>query len=1008
MKLKHFCWLTLSLSILVIQSLPAQTKTKAPALSLPSAQEWQFHKYGNTPVNHYTGTASVSIPIYTYKDNDFEIPIALNYASNGYMANIPTDILGLGWYLSGTGDITRTINGIEDDYNIDPDGHPGSVGRYGTMHLLFEPNGIKQNDLEQLLQYNYDNSDGVSGITGEDGRAPWLKYSSSLLLNECRPDTYFFKFPEHSGTFQFAPLLGQAYRVYDTNHPYGEYKITFFRDLMGTTDYPNRHTIRSFDITTGDGYIYTFGKRSSEMKGHSVLPQNVNGAIQNGNYTIYGTWSRAKTSWPLTSIIAANGRQVIYEYEGDTSLDNKEIEAYYSSLIIKPDYDSRFSDRARDPINGGYDFVNFLDVYGSEKQIEHRAYARIKSINIDNKIVIEFKYVVKKKELCVFGGKNTELHNRGLVSEISINRINSDETTTNLRTCKLEYVFGNKNPVAMLKSVEVSGEGKYEMAYYNETSDFPLHNDGIADPWGFYNEGNGNIATPNSALKGMLQQIVYPTGGYTTYEYEGHKFAYSVAKYTDKRKETFLTPTTPAYAGGLRIKMITDYSAQGVVASQRRFEYELNGQGTGISLAYPRYILRGTEKSYNIGLATPVLDAARISYSFDKTHIEYSSVTEKQRDGSKKILYFSSYHDTPDENYVSRSVTGGLQPESASTRIATVDADDRNPISMQTQRGKLLRAEYYDAEGELVFSENNTYDKSKTLLKNPSVEFNESGTYVKKFVVDDYPLISTRKVYYNDNDSLVMEKSYHYNDRGQIVETRMPDGRGNTIVSKVQYVVDVPNPDTTFIRIKNRNILSCPYKKQVTLRKSDSSEILLLGERYDYYDFFVHFRNTPFPIEKINSTTLSENVPWNSLLDFNFEEYLEPGDTYQYDWFGNIVQISDQKGVPTSFIWGHKGQYLVAKVVGASLEQLKNVKGLGYTNHFVEGNLAEDEIDALYALENVQVTVYDYDPYVGITRVIDPSGRQSHYRYDSNGKLIQVKDDKNILMEQYDYNIKNK
>lgn len=61
----------------------------------PSAQAWDFVRYGNTPVNLYTGTARVEIPVYTYNDADFTIPISLGYAYGVFMPAQQTGIVGL-------------------------------------------------------------------------------------------------------------------------------------------------------------------------------------------------------------------------------------------------------------------------------------------------------------------------------------------------------------------------------------------------------------------------------------------------------------------------------------------------------------------------------------------------------------------------------------------------------------------------------------------------------------------------------------------------------------------------------------------------------------------------------------------------------------------------------------------------------------------------------------------------------------------------------------------------
>ena len=42
---------------------------------VPTPQTSAFIRYGSNPVEHYTGSVSVQIPVYTYSDNDFTLPI---------------------------------------------------------------------------------------------------------------------------------------------------------------------------------------------------------------------------------------------------------------------------------------------------------------------------------------------------------------------------------------------------------------------------------------------------------------------------------------------------------------------------------------------------------------------------------------------------------------------------------------------------------------------------------------------------------------------------------------------------------------------------------------------------------------------------------------------------------------------------------------------------------------------------------------------------------------------
>ena len=82
----------------------------------PTPQTYAFIRYGSNPVDLHTGSASVTIPVYTYKDNDFELPISVNYSSQGLLPNKQTGILGLNWFLNCGGAVSREIKGVADDH----------------------------------------------------------------------------------------------------------------------------------------------------------------------------------------------------------------------------------------------------------------------------------------------------------------------------------------------------------------------------------------------------------------------------------------------------------------------------------------------------------------------------------------------------------------------------------------------------------------------------------------------------------------------------------------------------------------------------------------------------------------------------------------------------------------------------------------------------------------------------------------------------------------------------
>ena len=82
----------------------------------PTPQTQAFIRYGSNPVDLHTGNLTVTIPLYTYSDRDFTLPISASYSSQGFIPGKQTGILGMNWFLNCGGTISREIKGIADDH----------------------------------------------------------------------------------------------------------------------------------------------------------------------------------------------------------------------------------------------------------------------------------------------------------------------------------------------------------------------------------------------------------------------------------------------------------------------------------------------------------------------------------------------------------------------------------------------------------------------------------------------------------------------------------------------------------------------------------------------------------------------------------------------------------------------------------------------------------------------------------------------------------------------------
>jgi hypothetical protein len=79
-----------------------------------------FEKYGNYPVNMFSGVPDISIPLYEIKSGEISVPIVLKYHAAGNKVGDLSSWVGLGWSLSAGGEISRNVKGLPYSY-----GSPG-------------------------------------------------------------------------------------------------------------------------------------------------------------------------------------------------------------------------------------------------------------------------------------------------------------------------------------------------------------------------------------------------------------------------------------------------------------------------------------------------------------------------------------------------------------------------------------------------------------------------------------------------------------------------------------------------------------------------------------------------------------------------------------------------------------------------------------------------------------------------------------------------------------------
>jgi YD repeat-containing protein len=97
------------------QQQPSNGNTNIANIIPPSPTAYALGNYGNVPVGLFTGTANVSVPLFTYETENIEMPINMSYGSNGIRVDEISTNVGLGWNLNIGGVISRTVRDRPDD-----------------------------------------------------------------------------------------------------------------------------------------------------------------------------------------------------------------------------------------------------------------------------------------------------------------------------------------------------------------------------------------------------------------------------------------------------------------------------------------------------------------------------------------------------------------------------------------------------------------------------------------------------------------------------------------------------------------------------------------------------------------------------------------------------------------------------------------------------------------------------------------------------------------------------
>ena len=198
---------------------------KQPQIVPVSPEAEAVRKYVSYPVDYCTGLVDITIPLYTIKAGDIELPITLSYHSSGLKVRELSGWVGSGWTLNAEPSIMREINGIPDD---------APNGGFRTGKYLTEKNSFDK--------------------MKENEKVKFFKRIENKEIDS-EPDRFFFKLAKQRGSF-YIPVIYDSRTSNRSIYP--KFLICPYEPVRinsGIFDFEEN----GFLMSDQDGISYSFG-----------------------------------------------------------------------------------------------------------------------------------------------------------------------------------------------------------------------------------------------------------------------------------------------------------------------------------------------------------------------------------------------------------------------------------------------------------------------------------------------------------------------------------------------------------------------------------------------------------------------------------------------------------------------------------------------------------------------------------------------------------------------------
>jgi hypothetical protein len=1009
--------------VLVLTSLGHVSFGQTLKIVPPTPNAMKMTEYYAQRPNMYTGTANVSIPLYTIDFDGMSLPLSISYNATGIRTNEEASEVGLGWALNATGVISRTVRGFDDFY-------PGGVGDGRGQGYVY--NRIPMPD---PFDFGYDQ------ITT---RIPsGTSYYAYLVSSrpDTEPDIFNYNFFGYSGQF----VLSQKEK--DPNdRVIKAIKLTEDATSIIFNETPNK----TFTIITPDGYKgeFTAKELSTSMSGtrEGGTDELACGEDKiNFQYLLNESGQfKVISSWYLTKITSPRGQEINFNYDLDA--------------------------------NGNSFYLSYNRAFGEDNDLLqspiclHTIHENVylKDITYNNNVKVQFlmeeREDMRKNELFTPASIAVHLfpYSQNLKRYRQMVVTGLDQASTLNKTITFNQSYFNQqyhkkyandeNELIWLRSkldrITIDNQ-EYKFSYYNGSKGLPQKHTRAVDHFGFYNgkDFNAHLLYPftdecicvwdcstdptvpeviyhykhqsnrlvdfNFGQAGLLKKIIYPTRGYTTFEYESHDY---IPQQVNGMIEI---GAGGGIGGGARIKSIKEFDYTGTMTRSRSYRYTLRGE---IDLINPipstgrlmtQLLNRGKQPLFIFG--DPASGQPEVRYTCNWL-IEPNTSIPGNNAAEGKIIGYSTVHEIVEgagSNY-KNSYFFENEPNKILTSLLAVDGQ-------ANINGQVKEVRNYNSDGKIVQrTENSGYKDIQlnpvkgvayraSIINNTYLnyrqEFDIRRTFTTPTMVKTTTTPTPSGIVENPTTGdivtygsvLETAKKFSYNSNYLLKTEETINSQNETLKKEYKRASDYPvtNVQTRFMLKSDVNLVS-PTIEEITWR--NGKVVAASANFYSLYNLMSTYEYNP---------NLGSFVYLNQALNDGQTAFQTP-----YEIKTNITSFSslykpqeytNQDGVTHSFIWGYSGMLPIVHGVGIKYNKLLQA----HNNSLLSANY-ETALRSDPSTLGGQVTSYTHNPLIGISKITDPLGLKKTFQYDLFGRLKKVLDEDDNTIEQYDYNLKFK